>query len=79
MNLARDFEVFKKFIISNPKYENDLSDILTDDSLQEEDQIFEIVALLESLESHAGLEIPKADWEVKELAKFIRGYYLTNL
>lgn len=79
MNLARYFGVFQTFILSNPKAENDLSDILTDSSLTEENQIFELVTLLEMMESHEGLEIPSADSDVKELAKFIRNYYLTNI
>ena len=79
MNLTKSLGIFQTFMLSNPKVENDLNDILTDSSLSEENQIFEIVTLLEMCESHDGLEIPKADWEVKELAKFIRSYYLTNI
>jgi hypothetical protein len=79
MNLAAYFRDFQKFIHSDPRSENDLNDILTDTDLSEENQLEELIVLLERLESHQGLEIPKVDFDVKELAKFIRNYYLTNI
>jgi hypothetical protein len=79
MNLAAYFKDFQKFIHSDPKAENDLNDILTDSDLSEENQLEELIVLLEELESHKGLEIPKIDLDVKELAKFIRNYYLTDI
>lgn len=79
MNLAEYFRKFQIFIISNPKAELDLNDILSDSDLPPENQIEELISFLEGLESHEGLEIPKMDLEVKVFAKFIRDYYLTVL
>jgi len=79
MSFINFFGEFKRFILSNPKYERDLNDILSDTDLTEKNQIDEVVVLLEDLESHHGLQVPKADSDLKEFAIFIRNYYLTLL
>lgn len=79
MTFINYFYEFKQFILSSPKYERDLDDILSDTDLSEENQIDELVVLLENLESHHGLSVPKADYDLKQLARFIRNYYLTEI
>jgi hypothetical protein len=70
---------FKSFILSHPKAEADLNDILTDTDLSEENQIDELMVMMENYESHEGLKIPVADSDLKQFARFIRNHYLTTI
>ena len=54
----------------------DLKDIISDTDLSKENQIDEIVVLLEHLESHHGLDVPTADSDLKDFARYIYEQYI---
>jgi len=76
MNFVEYFYGFKRILLSHLDAEMDLKDIISDTDLSKENQIEEIVVLLEHLESHHGLDVPTADSDLKDFARYIYEQYI---